>query len=54
MLKVTCRRSKDLKVIQKNAGVTGVFGRNEVDVLEDFQAAQGDVFEIADGGGNDL
>jgi len=42
------------EVVEQFAGVTGVLGGDQVDLLEDPQGAEGDVLEVADRGGDDV
>ena len=44
----------DLEVGQEGAGVPGVFRRHQVGFAEEAQGAQGDVFQVADGRGDDV
>ncbi|EKD34791.1 MAG: hypothetical protein ACD_75C02184G0001 [uncultured bacterium] len=47
------QRRRDPEVGEELPGVPGVLGSDEIDLLEDPQGPQGNVFEIADRGGHD-
>src|SRR5580765_6466153 len=51
---VTEQRTFYLERVQKLAGVACVLRRNDVTFSQDPQGTQGDVFEIANGGGNQV
>jgi hypothetical protein len=43
----------ELVVLFQFCGAARVFAENVIDVLQDFESAKRDVFQIADGSGND-
>lgn len=46
--------SLDAIVIKQNPCLTSVFGRNERDLTQNPQCTQGDIFQISDGGADDV
>ena len=53
-LVVAHQRNADVVVLQQDATGARVFGEYEVDRFQNTKRAQRDVFEIADGGGNEI
>ena len=53
-LVVAHQRNADVVVLQQNTTGARVFGKYEVDRFQNTKRAQRDVFEIADGGGNEI
>jgi hypothetical protein len=44
----------DLEVVEQLLGLAGVFAGDAIDLLENVESPQGDVTEIADGGGDEV
>jgi hypothetical protein len=44
----------DLEMIQEFEGVAGVFAGDLLNFFENAQSAEGDVFEVADGSGDQI
>ena len=54
MLVVADERLMDLEMIQEFEGVAGVFAGDLLNFFENAQGAEGDVFEVADGSGDQI
>ena len=54
VLVVADERLMDLEMIQEFEGVAGVFAGDLLDFFENAQGAEGDVFEVADGSGDQI
>jgi hypothetical protein len=52
MFMVGNQRAGDLEMLQETAGRSGVLTGNEIDLLENANSAESDVFQIADGRGD--
>ncbi len=50
---VGAKRTRDAMALEQDLGAPGVFGENEISGLENLQGPEGDVIEVADGGGDD-
>ena len=44
----------DFEVVEELLGLAGVFAGDAVDLLQDVEGAEGDVAEVADGGGDEV
>ncbi len=47
-------RFADPEMLEQKTGLAGVFADHIIDLLERFDATQGHITEVADGGGNDV
>ena len=54
MLVITNERFFDLIMLQQNPGVSGVLGRDKIDISQNFVRAQGDVAKVSDWRSNDV